>query len=227
MRSIITEDISTKIRTTRTLSFTKKGLISKIYNEPFTTETSVFNDDAVNNIVNDNINSPKLVNYNHDKSVYGDITKMYYDCAKEIVDDGKYMYTYNPYVSSHFDLELDIDNIGMTEGCFYLNHVLRDVTLYAIHFEVIDPYSEGANMIIDVGDCIYEEYVIAPNEERIFSPDNMPLNVEGDIGERIKFECHITNNSNVNARGKLKLYFATVPEHELYGDEDEQVNEDA
>lgn len=216
MREIITEDIHKKIRTTRRISFTRKGLVNEYYNEIFTDETSIFNNDNSVEIVD---NVPEMINYNHSKSVYGDTTILYYDCTREIVDGDKYMYTYNTYVSSYFDLELDINNIGMVDKYFYLNHVLRDVAIYAIDFEVIDAYSETAKLVIDVGDCIYEEYTISPNDDRVFSPSNMPLKVEGVYGERIKFECHITGNTNPNARGKLRLYFATVPDHELYKDE--------
>lgn len=226
MREIITEDLQTKLRTIKRLSFTNKGLETKIFTEVYTDETSIFNSD---NIIDDiEQNQIEYVNYDHTKSITEGGVVLYYDYSKE--SDGSMSYnSFNMYVRTEFTIDHELDAKGLVDKQFYFKQSVQDTAIIGIQLDIIEDYSAGSYILIRIGDYINEKYEIAADQNGKFTVPFETLNIEDELGEIVKYEYFIVNNTNPNARAIAHTMMLSVPDAELlrrYRNEEEGETED-
>lgn len=226
MREIITEDLQTKLRTIKRLSFTNKGLETKIFTEVYTDETSIFNSD---NIIDDiEQNQIEYVNYDHTKSITEGGVMLYYDYSKE--SDGSISYnSFNTYVKTEFTIDHELDAKGLVDKQFYFKQSVQDTAIIGIQLDIIEDYSAGSYILIRIGEYINEKYEIIADQNGKFTVPFETLNIEDELGEIVKYEYFIVNNTNPNARAIAHTMMLSVPDAELlrrYRNEEEGETED-
>ena len=146
MREIVSEDLMSKLRVVRQISFTSKGLVTRSYTEVIPDE--VINKKLINNTTF--IDIPDYVNYNSELSTEEGGGVFVYDYERKIHDDKHEIICFNTSIDTRFEYERDCNNVGIEEY-FYIKQTLEDITLYHINIHVKDPYSEGtvANVYLD------------------------------------------------------------------------------
>ena len=219
MREIVTEDLISKLRVTKRLSFTKKGLVSRSFTEIIPDEAikqMLSNDDSLN------IDIPDYVNYNKDLSSEAGGGTFVYDYEREYHNDGHEIICFNTFVETRFAYERLCNNIGIEEY-FYVKQTLEDVTLYHINVHIRDPYSEGSVANVYIDDTIVAEIAMADTDVELGDEFNGVYCLEYPVGTVNKVDVVIVGNTNINARSEFTFTFDSYPEQFF---DDEEVDDD-
>lgn len=216
MRTIITDDIIKKIRTTTKMMFTSKGLVQTIQNELLPEEEPPIADNT------DAITSSSLIDYldfnfiNYDYQLSNSVGKgMYiYDCMVADYTDGHKIYKYNDSVLTDFELSFECDNNNLSNGHFYTYQNIDDVKLCSIDIFVIDPYTEGTEVKLVIDNEVFFKNVLEVDERgyaKVTLSTESGVQIDDEIGTIRKWEFFMVGNSNVNARSRIILNFITCP----------------
>lgn len=220
MREFVTEDLISKLRVTKQISFTRRGLVTRSYTEVIPDEVFeqvLTNDNAI-------IDIPDYVNYNAELSTEDGAGVFVYDYERQFHDDKHEIICFNTSVETRFGYERECNNIGIVDY-FYIKQTLEDVRLYHINVHVKDPYSEGTIANIYLDNDIIAEIPLGSEDTELGDPFTGVFDMEYPVGVIKKLDIVIVGNTNDNARSEFMFTFDSYPEKIV--DAEEEVNEDA
>jgi len=222
MREYITDDLISKLRVTKQLSFTKRGLVTRSF-------TEIIPDSIFNTMVKNNdtfIDIPDYVNFNSDLSTEAGGGVFVYDYERQMHDDNHEIICFNTSVATRFEYERDCDDKGI-EKYFYIKQTLEDISIYHIHVHIKDPYSEGSVANIYIDDNIVVSIPLGSEDIDMGDPFTGVQYLDFPIGTVNKMDIVIVGNTNINARSEFTITFDSAPEVEYDDVDEEEVNEDA
>lgn len=223
MRTIITNDLETHIRTTETIKLTSKGVSSEVL-------TSMIGDNEANELagistgpdISNATTDPRTLIRTDGDVIYKDAN----DVTMTKTSEGFIVYDFpTDFTDADFKLEC---NAAMLEDKYVFLNITLGLYINGFVFESISEYSENAELKLymdstylgsmKISDLINYKYSIlndevsedADEEEKQFAKVKSNLyhrvNSIKFANAQIAFKVFIVNNENVNARGFLKVY---------------------
>lgn len=228
MRTIITNDIETKIRTTKNISLTQKGVVLETY-------TSLIGDNEANELAGINIgDDPPIESYDPNTMIRVNGDVIYRDRYGMMVTNTSEGYTVydfpsNVYVDEEVNLECDNTQTIDKDLIFNINSGLY---FTGLNFIEISPYSENTRVKIFfnakyIGDIPlisltlqnYTNLLIEAPESSDDAEDTVDVkslrdlynNLNGKMFDdtQVKVKIYIIGNDNVNAKGYITFYTHT------------------
>lgn len=223
MRTIVTNDLETRIRTTETIKLTSKGVSSEVF-------TSMIGENEANelagistgpDISNANTDPRTLIRTNGDV-IYEDVNGIIMTKTSE----GFTVYDFpTVFRDTNFKLEC---NAAMLEDKYVFLNISLGLYINGFAFEPISEYSENAELKLymdskylgsmKISDLInYKYYNLneevaedADEADKQFAKERSDLYLRVNsikfANAQIGFKIFIVNNENVNARGFLKVF---------------------
>lgn len=225
MREFITEDLISKLRVTRQISFTKRGLVTRSY-------TELIPDEVIESKITSNdtlIDIPDYVNYNPELSTEEAGGVFVYDYERQIHDDKHEIICFNTTIDMTFEYERDCNNLGIVDY-FYIKQTIEDVIISNINVHIKDPYSEGTVANIYVNDDIIVTIPLGVDDVNIDGDYGVVHSFDFDIGTVCKMDIVVVGNTNPSARSEFSFIFNSSPEKIRdmeVNEDDEEVNDDA
>lgn len=222
MRTIVTNDLETRIRTTETIKLTSKGVRSEVF-------TSMIGENEANELAGIST-GPDISNAITDPRTYirtnGDV--IYAESNGVTItktSEGYTVYDFpTDYVESSIKLECDA---AMLDEKFVIFNITLALYITGFEFEIISDYSENSiiKLYIDseylgsmkISDLVDSKYIMLLEElpedadEETLKFWKVKRRLYGKVNSasfansQVKFKIFIVDNENENARGFLKI----------------------
>lgn len=228
MRTIITNDIETRIRTTKNISLTRKGIVFEVV-------TSMIGENEVDQLAGINIGEdPPIESYGTDTMIRVNGDVIYRDKFGLTITntaEGYTVYEFPTGVYVDEEISLECNNTGLVDDGVVFN-ISPELYFTGFNFVEISPYSEDTKVKIFfnakyigeiyLSDLILQGYTdlliaqpeVDPDADDV--PDVKPLriiynNLNGKMFDdtQVKVKIYIVGNENVNAKGFISFYTHT------------------
>ncbi len=226
MRTIVTNDLETRIRTTETISLTRNGIKSQVI-------TSMIGENEAAELAGVNVGEDPMLASTDPKTLIrtnGDV--IYRENNGLTMIKTSEGYTVYDFPTEFIDsiIKLECDAAMFDEKNIVLN-VSLGLYITGFDFEIISSYSENSEMkiyfdsqylgsmkIYDLVSSKYSNFLEsvpedADEETKSFAEEKTRIykmiNSSDFANSQVKFKIFIINNENVNARGFLTLHAHT------------------
>ena len=223
MRTIVTNDLETRIRTTETISLTRNGIKSQVI-------TSMIGDNEAAELAGLNVGEDPMIASTDPKTLIRTNGDVIYRDEKGVTttktSEGFTVYDFpEERIASSIKIECDA---AMFDDKYVIINKTLGLYITGFDFEVVSEYSAESEMkiyfdsqyigsmkISDLLLGLYTDFSMglpegADEEDEAYAEKRAELNSKINSSEflnsQVKFKIFIINNENVNAHGFLSLY---------------------